>query len=83
MSLNYTFYWILIATFLYINNFVNILLTSLRENTLIYNHAKIYKQFFFPDEKLMMSGLQQILFISSWLFRALQKNSRGCLTTQK
>lgn len=54
MSLNYTFYWILIAIFLYINNFVNILLTSLLENTLICNDAKIYKQFlffFFPQMK--------------------------------
>lgn len=89
MSLNYTFYWILIAIFLYINNFVNILLTSPHENTLIYNHAKIYERFFSfffffpPNEKLMMSGLQQILFISPWLFRALQKNSRGRLTAQK
>lgn len=44
MSLNYTFYWILIAIFLYINNSVNILLTSLHENMLIHSHAKIDKR---------------------------------------
>lgn len=58
MSLNYTFYWILIAAFLCRSNFVNIPLTSLRENTPIYNCAKIHKPFFNcnsppfpPDEK--------------------------------
>lgn len=74
MSLNYTIRRFLIVISLYINNLVNTLLTSLHENTLIYNHRKIYKLFFvgffFPNEKLMMSGLQEILFISRRLWRA-------------